>query len=263
MGRMSVILWDLDGCLIDSRQPIVSALEAGFEAIKVAVDRSQLAATIGKPLTSVFSSFVNDASDEDLKAFVDTFRREYNFNIKTRKQLRPYGGIPELLAFIRDSDTVQAVVTAKPYGLVRDSLDAAGILEFFETDRNSDSVPDPHYFGGSYTESRTRKAHTISHALRKLRKLDIRRSGIACEPNTIFMVGDRSSDVDAAIDNGITPLGVTWGFGTKQELQDAGVDGAHLFASPKALHKFFSEVLSERNCQVIEPGIPVKTALRA
>jgi len=36
------------------------------------------------------------------------------------------------------------------------------------------------------------------------------------------MIGDRRFDIEAAIANGIPSIGVTWGFGTRDELESAG-----------------------------------------
>lgn len=40
--------------------------------------------------------------------------------------------------------------------------------------------------------------------------------------STIVMIGDRKYDIEAAEFNGIRSIGVTWGFGSRQELEDAG-----------------------------------------
>jgi phosphoglycolate phosphatase len=47
------------------------------------------------------------------------------------------------------------------------------------------------------------------------------------------MVGDRSFDILAARAHGLPSIGVTWGIGTAEELEDAGAD--RLIAAPAAL----------------------------
>ena len=38
------------------------------------------------------------------------------------------------------------------------------------------------------------------------------------------MIGDRCHDVLGARENGVRSIGVLWGFGSRQELQEAGAD---------------------------------------
>jgi phosphoglycolate phosphatase len=66
---------------------------------------------------------------------------------------------------------------------------------------------------------RRTKAEVITHALAELSLLDT--SG-RLNGHHVVMVGDRDHDVEGANLNGIDCIGVTWGFGSVDELTDAG-----------------------------------------
>ncbi len=47
------------------------------------------------------------------------------------------------------------------------------------------------------------------------------------------MIGDRHHDITGAKENGLRTVGVLWGYGSRQELEDAGADA--LCEAPKVL----------------------------
>jgi hypothetical protein len=68
--------------------------------------------------------------------------------------------------------------------------------------------------GPGLNESEGRPA-TLARALQRL--------GATAGPQHV-MVADRRHDIEAGRANGITTIGVTWDFGTADELRDAGAD---------------------------------------
>ena len=70
-------------------------------------------------------------------------------------------------------------------------------------------------FGSTMDEARTKKAEVIAYALDTLAITD---------PARVVMVGDRLHDVAGAKENGLACIGVLYGYGSRQELEDAGAD---------------------------------------
>ena len=71
--------------------------------------------------------------------------------------------------------------------------------------------------GATLTSERRTKAQVIDHALRELE--------IHADPDLgdhVIMIGDRDHDVHGAMHHGITCIGVTWGYGSIEELLTAG-----------------------------------------
>ncbi|RBR28058.1 HAD hydrolase-like protein [Enterococcus cecorum] len=85
-----------------------------------------------------------------------------------------------------------------------------------------------HYFteiyGADLEGKRAKKSQVIAYALSENPNLD---------PSTIRMIGDRSHDCLGAIENKIAAIGVTYGFGSKEELENAGA--VEIITSPVQL----------------------------
>jgi phosphoglycolate phosphatase len=78
-------------------------------------------------------------------------------------------------------------------------------------------------FGSELDGTRADKTDLLGHALRS--------AGV--DPATATMIGDRSHDMVGARNNGMTALGVLYGYGSEAELLGAGAH--HVCATPQAL----------------------------
>ena len=54
---------------------------------------------------------------------------------------------------------------------------------------------------------------------------------------SVLMIGDRAQDIAGAKANGLPSAGVLWGYGSREELQEAGAE--HLVSAPADLLKLF------------------------
>ena len=110
------------------------------------------------------------------------------------------------------------VATSKPQVQAKRIVDHFGLGEFFET-----------VYGCELDGTRSRKPELLAYA-------------IAQNPGAIprTMVGDRKHDLIGAVANGIRPIGVSYGYGSIEELTAAGA--IKIVGTPSAL----PEVLSER-----------------
>lgn len=119
-----------------------------------------------------------------------------------------YPGIPELLQALGDAGDILRVVTSKP------SVFADRILAHFDLSQHFTGV-----HGSELSGVRSDKAELIADVLASER----------ISAKDAVMIGDRSHDVVGARANGVRPLGVLWGYGTRAELTAAGAD--ELYAS--------------------------------
>ena len=114
-----------------------------------------------------------------------------------------YAGVPEMLAELRASSYRLFVATSKP------EVYAGRILEHFSLG---------HYFVGVHGNDLggrlDDKADLVSELLRE--------HGL--DAGETMMVGDRRHDVAAGKRNGVAALGVTYGYGSREELERAGAD---------------------------------------
>ena len=114
----------------------------------------------------------------------------------------PYEGMKECLGELKERGHILAVATSKPEVFARRILERFGFLPCFD-----------YVFGASMDETRTRKDEVIAYALEEMGVTD--RS--AC-----VMVGDRSHDILGAKKNGLDAIGVLFGYGSREELGEAG-----------------------------------------
>ena len=199
-----VCLFDVDGTLVDSREPILTALNAALaDHAQAPITGDQLWRYIGPPLHDSLSELLSDRrSDPDLvEPVIDSFRHHYSTT--SVEMARSYEGIPELLQRIHPQARL-SVVTSKPVRFAGPILETLGFARFMEV------------IEGPSPEEKEPKTETLARALRLLNHAE--------SPTRFVMIGDRHHDIEAARVNGIESIGVTWGFGTVEELVAAGAD---------------------------------------
>lgn len=205
-----LVLFDLDGTLIDSEVGIVSSIEYALEKLGAPrPPREVLRGWIGPPLRATFPLALGD--DHDAVEQAVAFYRE-RFSAIGWREHTVYAGIGAVIEALAVRGDRLAVVTTKP------DLYAGRIVE---------SLPFGAHFERVYAATPgsrdSEKAAMIGQALADF---DSRAEDAA-------MVGDRHFDIDGAKANGVRAIGVAWGFGNRAELTDAGADA--IAATPPEL----------------------------
>ena len=195
------VFFDLDGTLTDPSVGITNSVMHALERMGREVPpREELYSFIGPPLITQFMEYCNISKEEAEQAVV--FYREHFSEIGLFENV-PYDGVDESLARIKASGKKVCVATSKPEVFAKRILDRFGLSPYFD-----------YVCGATMDEMRTTKREVIEYALEI--------SGSARE-NTV-MVGDRRHDVEGAKACCMRSIGVTWGFGSKEELEGAGAD---------------------------------------
>ena len=190
------VYFDLDGTLTDPYEGITNCIlyaldELGFPR----PDDDYLYSCIGPPLWDTFPELVG----EDLtRRAVDLYRER--FVEVGWKENRPYDGIHAALDAVSSAGHAMFVATAKPH------MHAARIIEHFEMGEFFHNV-----YGSELDGTRATKTELLGFAIEK-------NPGAS----THFMIGDRKHDLIGAVANGMTPIGVGWGYGSDEELWEAG-----------------------------------------
>lgn len=209
--RYDVVLLDLDGTLSAAGASITAAVAASLAHVGAApLDDAALRAFIGPPLEDSFA--VLPRFDEArVQEAVDHYRATYD-------HLSPplYPGALEALQRLRAAGLRLALATSKPEDLARAVVDHTCVAPLLDVVAGSDRPA-----------GRATKADVVRRAL------DLLAHQGPTAARSPVMVGDRSHDVLGAAAHGVPCIGATWGYGTPDELTEAGavalaVDLPHL-----------------------------------
>ena len=195
------LLFDLDGTLTDPMVGITSSVQYALEKFGIHVRYlKELIPFIGSPLAESFQKFYGFSKEDAEKAI--QYYREY-YAPKGIFENEVYEGIPEMLAHLTEAGFTLLVATSKPTVFARKVLKHFGMEDYFS------------FVGGSELDgSRTKKAEVISYILKTC--------GI--EAKEAIMIGDRRHDIEGGKACGLESVGVLYGYGTEQELTEAGAD---------------------------------------
>ena len=201
-SKIKYILYDLDGTLTDSARGIVNSFKycLGELGITGWDDRSLLK-FVGPPLRESFGVYLG--MDEKGVDEAITIYRTY-YADKGIFENSVYDGVREALERLRQAGYIQAVATSKPEVYAKKILEKFELSEYF---KDICGIP----LGD---ESMT-KAQVIEQSMERL--------GIS-DKTEVVMVGDRDYDIKGAHKNGIPCIGVTYGYGSREELESAGAD---------------------------------------
>jgi phosphoglycolate phosphatase len=193
------VLLDLDGTLSDSEPGILRSLQWACDVEGFPVpNEAQVRSVIGPPFEIGLPSI--GIPDDALFRVIKTYRERYETVGLFENTL--YDGIVPMLDELAAAGLSLSIATAKP------ERTAVRILEHFGLTERFDVI-----VGATLTQERRAKHQVITHVLRVL--------GLDGGDN-IVMVGDRDHDVLGALHNGLPCLGVTWGYGSVEELLTAG-----------------------------------------
>lgn len=191
------ILFDLDGTLTDSGEGIINCAILALEHFHLPIpDRQTLRVFVGPPLHETFIKFgvPADKADEAVAVYRSRYVPIGMF------ENAPYPGIRELLATLKEQGHTLYVATSKPEWMAEE------ILKKFELDGYFDRI-----CGATMDTSRTEKSQVIAYLL-----------GLTGSAENAIMVGDTKFDVLGAAAHNIPTVGVSWGYGTVEDMQQAG-----------------------------------------
>ncbi|GLZ54519.1 HAD hydrolase-like protein [Actinomycetospora sp. NBRC 106378] len=194
----SLVCFDLDGTLVDSGPGIIESVRRSAASVGIAEpDDEQLRALIGPPFPQAFRDVLGvDAATAD--AMMATYREVYGGGLM--REVAVYDGVPDLLAELVARGDRLAVTTSKPRPFAHEVVTHVGLDKFFAGG----------VFGAEFDGSVEGKAAVVGLAL------------AAHGGPVVALVGDRHHDVDGARAHGLPCVGVTWGFGGREELLGAG-----------------------------------------
>ena len=211
-----IIFFDLDGTLTDAGPGIKACINYALNKMnfkKLGMDSDWV---VGPSLWGTFKKL--GIPEENLNEAVNLYRERYN--VKGYLENSVYVGIPGQLAMLLEMGYVLSLATSKP------TVSASAILEYFDLTRYFS-----YEFGSNLDGSLSDKSILLKQAL----------TVTGFEPNNALMIGDRQYDIIGAKSNLIKSVGVSYGYGSTNELREAGAD--LLVEKPEELAKAVQKLL--------------------
>lgn len=199
----NTILFDLDGTLTDSGEGITRCVQYALKKVKgIDANLLDLRRFVGPPLKEEFIKYAH-LTEEEGDLCVSAYRERYD-SIGIYEN-RIYAGIRTLLKELKEEGMHLVLSSSKPTAY------CMRILKYFDIYRYFDLV-----MGSQMDGRRTDKAEVIEEILDRLGMKDRRQEAV--------LVGDRNYDVVGAKKAGIGSIGITYGYGSREELTKAWPD---------------------------------------
>jgi len=217
MKNYRVILFDLDGTLSDPKIGITKSVQYALEKMEIIEeDLDRLETFIGPPLqVSLAEQYGMD--EAQIHQAIAYYRER--FSKKGMYENKLYPQVTTLLANLKEQGYQLAVATSKP------TIFAEQILSYFNLEQFFDLVVGSHLDG-----TRSAKGEIIAFVLESFSEV----------PRQHFiMIGDRKYDIAGAQENQIDAIGVTYGFGSLEELQHA--QATYIVSSVQELQEIFNK----------------------
>ncbi|MBT8087443.1 MAG: HAD hydrolase-like protein [Gammaproteobacteria bacterium] len=211
------IYLDLDGTLTDPYEGITRCILYALDKLGFPQpDEDYLYSCIGPPLYDTFPEMVGD--ELTLKA-IDLYRERFA-DIGWRENV-PYDGILDALESIAAAGHTLFVATSKPHVHAKKIVDHFGMGQYITS-----------VYGCELDGTRAHKVDLLDYAKQK-NPGDVHR----------IMIGDRKHDLIGAIANAMQPIGVSYGYGSEEELTAAGA--VAIASTPAELPELLAARLNE------------------
>ena len=216
MPKFDAVFFDLDGTLTDSGEGIMNSARYALRKMDLPVPEEAVLRTfVGPPLTTAFREIcgMDEATAEEA---VRLYREYYVAGGMLENTVYP--GIREMLESLCAAGERLVVATSKPEHFARQIMDHFGLSPYFA------------YIGGALLHARKENAEISTYVLEPT----------GADPARCIMIGDRQYDILGANAFGMPAVGVLWGYGSREELTEAGA--AYLAAHPAEIKEIIDHV---------------------
>ena len=218
---MKLIIFDVDGTLVDSQNLIVAAQRAAFAVHGLeAPSREKSLSIVGLSLVEAFTALVGPRGP--VESLAEAYRQAFSELRQDPANHEPlFPGAADLLARIGNrDDALLGIATGKSRRGVAHLLARHNWERLFTTIQTADdapSKPDPTMIRQAMAEVGAGSTDTI-------------------------MIGDTTFDVMMARSAGVTPIGVAWGYHPVAALREAGAEA--IVASYEELSQLLDRLLA-------------------
>lgn len=198
-------IFDIDGTLVDSRRVIHDSMQKAFvEKGYAAPDYDAVRSIVGLSLDVAIEKIApRHISHADLMELIEAYKRVFLRHRQASENHEPlYEGVLDLLHHLKDEGWRMGVATGKSRRGLAALIKTYEFDRFFDVDFCADDGPGkPHPF---------------------MVEANLRALSVPAE--RAVMIGDTSFDMIMGRDADVMTIGVTWGFHTRSEIEQAGAD---------------------------------------
>jgi len=201
---LKLVLFDVDGTLLDSRWSIVTAMTLAYEASGLPPPSpDSIKHIVGLSLAEAISTMTPELGPEWRRVIGESYRNAYmTLDAGARKREPLFPGVVEVLNTLDEAGLLLGVVTGKSRAGLDAVLKRHDLADRFVTLQTSDNMP-------------SKPAPDL--VLKALRET-------GAEALDTVVVGDTSHDILMAKNAHVRTVGVTWGFHERSVLEEAGAD---------------------------------------
>lgn len=197
----TLIIFDLDGTLADTREDIADAVNLVRKFFKLpSLMFEEVVSYVGGGLGLLMTKSMQDSPEVDHTEACDKFTEYYNQNLTVKTHL--YEGAAEVIAELAERGYYLAVLSNKPGQMCR------AITAHFGLDKHLLTT-----MGGGDTATKKPEPEGIYEIIKRAERIGFKR-----EPDNIWMIGDHHTDMKAAENAALKSVYCTYGFGDKQGL---------------------------------------------
>ena len=190
------LMFDLDGTITDSGHAIMSSVSYALDHMGITDQpEDKLRRFVGPSLMDSFRG-IYGMNDEDASEAVRLYRSIYEG--ERMYEVTLYPGIVDVLRTNIERGQKNILVTSKPHVFAETILERLGLSDLFI-----------YQTGPEFDDHSSEKVRLINKAMKDL----------GLDPDACIMTGDTHFDIDGAVLAGIDSIGVTYGYGTRAELE--------------------------------------------
>ena len=201
--RKRLIIFDFDGTLGDTRRNIVTTMQMAIKELQLqSRTEAECASTIGLPLARCFRALFPDIQEELIPRCAETYRRIFDENLQ---KITPeaFPDVVKTLKILKEQGFTLTIASSRSRNSLTELTHNMGIADYIS-----------YLIGADDVKEAKPKPEPVLKTLATMQ----------FEANETLVVGDMAVDILMGANAGAKTCGVTWGNGTKEELQKAGAD---------------------------------------
>jgi len=200
---IKLIIFDFDGTLGDTRRNIVTTMQMTIAELGLPERTDdECASKIGLPLDGCFEALYPDEAKETIRHCTDTYRRIFQENLQTMKP-QVFPKVKETLSILKEQGYTLTIASSRWHKSLSELTNDLGIGDYIS-----------YLVGADDVEKAKPNPEPVLKTL----------IATGFNANQTLVVGDMNVDILMGKNAGVKTCGVTYGNGTKRELEEAGAD---------------------------------------